>query len=57
MCENDVFFLPVNILTGVACRLLGPHDTLSCVLIADLKLFNEEFPTISLVRLFQSLPK
>ena len=27
-CENCVFFLPVNILTGVACRLLGPHDTL-----------------------------
>ena len=25
--------LPVNILTGVARRLLGPHDTLSCVLI------------------------
>ena len=32
-CENCVFFLPVNILTGVACRLLGPHDTLPCVLI------------------------
>ena len=33
MCENDVFVLPVNILTGVARRLLGPHDTLPCVLI------------------------
>ena len=33
MCENDVFVLPVNILTGVACQLLGPHDTLPCVLI------------------------
>ena len=32
-CENCIFFLPVNILTGVACRLLGPHDTLPCVLI------------------------
>ena len=32
-CENCVFFLPVNILTGVALRLLGPHDTLPCVLI------------------------
>ena len=32
-CENDVFVLPVNILTGVARRLLGPHDTLPCVLI------------------------
>ena len=31
-CENCVFFLPVNILTGVARRLLGPHDTLPCVL-------------------------
>ena len=31
-CENCVFFLPVNILTGVARRLLGRHDTLSCVL-------------------------
>ena len=25
-------FLPVNILTGVTRRLLGPHDTLPCVL-------------------------
>ena len=33
MCENCVFFLPVNILTGVTRRLLGPHDTLPCVLI------------------------
>ena len=32
-CENCVFFLPVNILTGVARRLLGPHNTLPCVLI------------------------
>ena len=32
-CENDIFVLPVNILTGVARRLLGPHDTLPCVLI------------------------
>ena len=33
-CENCIFFLPVNILTGVTRRLLGPHDTLPCVLIA-----------------------
>ena len=33
-CENCVFFLPVNILTGVTRRLLGPHDTLPCVLIS-----------------------
>ena len=26
-CENCVFFLPVNILTGVTRQLLGPHDT------------------------------
>ena len=32
-CEYFVFVLPVNILTGVARRLLGPHDTLPCVLI------------------------
>ena len=32
-CENCVFFLPVNILMGVTRRLLGPHDTLPCVLI------------------------
>ena len=32
-CDNCVFFLPVNILTGVVRRLLGPHDTLPCVLI------------------------
>ena len=31
--ENFVFFFPVNILTGVARRLLGPHDALPCVLI------------------------
>ena len=24
-CDNCVFFLPVNILTGVACWLLGPY--------------------------------
>ena len=30
-CENCVFCLPVNILTGVARRLLGPHDTLPCL--------------------------
>ena len=28
------FFLPVNIFTGVARRLLGPHDILPCVLIS-----------------------
>ena len=33
MCENYVFVLPVNILTGVVRRLLEPHDTLPCVLI------------------------
>ena len=33
MCENDVFVLPVNVLTGVVRQLLGPHDTLPCVLI------------------------
>ena len=32
-CENCIFFLPVNILTGVTRWLLGPHDTLPCVLI------------------------
>ena len=32
-CENFVFFLPVNIHTGVTRRLLGPHDTQPCVLI------------------------
>ena len=32
-CENCVFFLPGNILTGVTRWLLGPHDTLLCVLI------------------------
>ena len=37
-CENRVFFLPVNILTGVTRRLLGPHDTLPCVLIKKLLL-------------------
>ena len=30
------FFLPVNILKGVARRLLGPHDTLPCVSITIL---------------------
>ena len=32
-CENCIFVLPVNILTGVARQLLGPHYTLLCVLI------------------------
>ena len=32
-CENYVFVLPVNILAGVARWLLGPHNTLPCVLI------------------------
>ena len=36
-CENYVFVLPVNILTGVARRLLGPHNTLLCVLICVMK--------------------
>ena len=31
--KNRIIALPVNILTGVAHRLLGPHDTLPCVLI------------------------
>ena len=31
--ENRIIVLPINILTGVAHRLLGPHDTLPCVLI------------------------
>ena len=31
--ENRIIVLPVNILTGVAHQLLGPHDTLPCVLI------------------------
>jgi len=33
-CENHIIVLPGNILTGVAHRLFGPHDTLLCVLIA-----------------------
>ena len=32
-CKNCVFVLPVNIFTGVARRLLGPHNALPCVLI------------------------
>ena len=34
-CEKCVFFLPVNILMGVARWLLGLHDTLPCVLISQ----------------------
>ena len=30
--ESCVIALPVNILMGVVCRLLGPHYTLLCVL-------------------------
>ena len=33
MRENCVVVLPFNILTGMAHWLLGPHDTLPCVLI------------------------
>ena len=32
-CENCFFVLYVNILTGVASWLLGPHNILPCVLI------------------------
>jgi len=31
--KNRIIVLPVNILTGAVCRLLGPHHTLPCVLI------------------------
>ena len=40
-CENYVFFLPVNILTGVTRRLLGPHD-IPCVLILICAKFNND---------------
>ena len=40
-CDNCAFFLSVNILMGVARRLLGPHDTLPYVLIANY--FKSEF--------------
>ena len=45
-CENCVFFLPVNILTGVTRRLLGPHDTLPCVLILAFILATTSFPAM-----------
>ena len=35
--ENRIIVLPVNILTGVVHRLLGPYDTLPCVLMDELK--------------------
>ena len=35
-----VFALPVNILMGVARRLLGPHNTLPYVLISNLQLWS-----------------
>ena len=39
--QNCIIVLPVNILMVVVCRLLGPHDTLPCVLITSLiKLIN-----------------
>jgi len=31
--ENCIIVLPVIILMGVGCQLLGPHDILPCVLI------------------------
>ena len=46
-CENCVFFLPVNILTGVTRRLLGPHDTLPCVLISNCMLSIQQKVVIS----------
>ena len=42
-CEKCVFFLPVIILTGVARRLLGPHDTLPCVLICSTYVISSLF--------------
>ena len=47
-CENCVFVLPVNILTGVARRLLGPHDTLPCVLIIESRIATLETSVRSL---------
>ena len=32
-CKNCIFVLPVSILMGIVRRILGPHDTLPCVLI------------------------
>ena len=50
-CENCVFFLPVNTLTGVARWLLGPHDTLLCVLIYILGV-RIQYVTAKLVTVF-----
>ena len=50
-CENYVFFLPVNILTGVTRRLLGPHDTLPCVLIQRRPV---DYDMLGLQRVFSS---
>ena len=41
--ENRIIVLPVNILTGVAHRLLGPHDTLPCVLIDNKKNYVSKY--------------
>ena len=38
MHENHVFFLPVN----VACRLLGLHDILLCVLTINVRNFTSD---------------
>jgi len=49
MHENYIIVLPVNILTGVMCWLLGPNDTLLCVLIIllsmNLKVAKFNVPT------------
>ena len=49
-CENCIFFLPVNILTGVTRRLLGLHDTLLCVLML-LMLLNPLAPKANILAL------
>ena len=54
-CENCVFFLPVNILTGVTRRLLGPHDTLLCVLITWCQKLRTLLPA-AVMAFYQSKP-
>ena len=56
--ENYIIILPVDILTGVARQLLGPHDTLLCVLIQQLheylspKMYNDIMSDTRLDRMF-----
>ena len=50
--NSCAIILPVNILMGVACWLLGPHNTLPCVLINDAYYYSWRQTTFKFIAFF-----